>query len=106
LLIDTGREKTTVMDYRTLFEDSGILHSKTGLQITNGMYIAGYFMLLFDLTTDHSASECHTSHPESGHIRIEVLFSKALPDAVTYLFYLEYVNCVRIDEKRSVTKDF
>lgn len=45
-------EKTSVMGYRTLFETSGIHHSKSGLQITHKMYMNGYFMLLFDLTRD------------------------------------------------------
>jgi hypothetical protein len=70
------------------------------------MYIAEYFMLLFDLTPDHGAAEGHTSHPDSGHIRIEAQFKKALPDAVTCLLYLEYDNCFRVDEKRIVTTDF
>jgi hypothetical protein len=49
------------------------------------MYIADYFMLLFDLTPDRVASEGHTSHTDSGNIRIEVRFAKELPDAVTCL---------------------
>jgi hypothetical protein len=106
LHIDTGREKTTVVGYRTLFEASGIRHSNTGLQITHDKYIAGHFLLLFDLTPDHGASECHSSHQESGHIRIEAKFAKPLPEAVTCLLYLEYDNCVRIDEKRTVTTHF
>jgi hypothetical protein len=59
LHIDTGREKTIVMGYRTLFEASGIRHSDARLQITHDMFIAEYFMLLFDLTPDRGASECH-----------------------------------------------
>jgi hypothetical protein len=97
LHIDTGREKTTVMGCRMLFEASGIRYLNTGLEIIH-MYITGYFMLLFDLTTDHGAAG-HTSHPDSGHIRIEAQFKKALSDAVTCLFYLEYDNYHRIDEK-------
>jgi hypothetical protein len=71
------------MGYRTLFEASGIHHSNAGLQITHDMYIVGYFMLLLDLTPDRGASEGHTSHPDSGNIRIEIKFAKVLPDAVT-----------------------
>jgi hypothetical protein len=76
-----------------------------GLQITH-TYIAGYFMILFDLTPDHGAAEGHTSHPEDGNIRIEEQFKKPLPDAVTCLLFLEHDNCVLIDEKRIVTTDF
>jgi hypothetical protein len=70
------------------------------------MYIAGFFMLLFDLTPDHGGAEGHTSHPDSGNIRIEVKFKKALPDSITCLPYLEYDNCVHIDSSRTVTTDY
>jgi hypothetical protein len=94
------------MGYRTLFEASGIRHTKAGLQITHDMFIAGYFMLLFDLPPDRGASECHISHPTNGNIRIEARFKEALPDAVTCLLHMEYDNCVRIDKNRAVTTDF
>jgi hypothetical protein len=53
------------------------------------MFIAGYFMLLFDLTPDRGASECHTSYPTNGNIRIEAEFKEALPDTVICLLYME-----------------
>jgi len=64
LSLDTIHEKKTVMAYRTLFEGSGIHHSNSGLQITPDMYKNGYFMLLYDLTTDRATSE------GQPHIRI------------------------------------
>jgi hypothetical protein len=94
-------EKTSVMGYRTLFEGTGLHHSNSGLQITNDMYIAGYFMLLFDLTPDLAASEGHTSHPDNGSIRIELKIAKDLPDEITCLLYLGYDNSVRIDYSRT-----
>jgi len=91
------------MEYRPLFEGSGIHHSYSGLQITPEMYINGYFILLFDLTADRAASEEHTSHPDNGNVRIELKFAKALPDAFACLIYLEYYVTLLIDDKRSVT---
>ena len=61
------------------------------------MYINGYFMLLFDLTSDGGLSEGHTSHPENGNTRIELKFHKPLPEANTCLLYLELDNSVLID---------
>ena len=84
LSLHMGHEKTSVMGYRTLFAGSGIHHSNTGLLISHDMYIAGHFMLLFDLTPDLSASEAHTSLPENGAIRIELRFREALKDPVTW----------------------
>jgi len=56
LSLDMSREKTAVMEYRTLFEGSGIHHSNTGLQITPVKYINGYFMLVFDLRPNLAGS--------------------------------------------------
>jgi hypothetical protein len=71
LSLGTGHEKTSVMGNWTLFVRMGIHHSNLGLRVTNDMYIAGYFILLFDLTRNLSASESHTSHPDNGNIRNE-----------------------------------
>ena len=94
------------MGYRTLFEGSGIHHSNSGLQITNDMYINGYFMLLFDLTPDRGASEGHTSLPENGNIRVELQFSKPFSESITCLLYLEYGSTVLVNFSRKVTTDF
>ena len=99
-------EKTFVMGYRTLFEGSGIHHSNTGLQITHDMYINGFFMLLFHLAPDHAASEAHTSLSEIGNTRIDLKFSRPLPDAFTCLLYLEYDSTVLINLSRNFTTDF
>jgi hypothetical protein len=94
------------MGYGTLFEASSIHHSNAGLQITHDMYIAGYFMLLFDFIADSGASKGHFSQPDSGNIRIEFKFANAFPNAVTCLLYLEYDNCVRVDSSRSAPTDY
>jgi len=70
------------------------------------MYINGYFMLLFVLTPDRSASEGHMSHPDRGNIRVELKFSKPLPEPIKCIFYLEFENFVRIDYARNVSTDF
>lgn len=106
LTMNTGNEKTTMMGYRTLFEGSGIQHSDTGLQITHDNYINGYFTLLFDLTPEHSASEERASPSESGNIRVELKFDKAITDAVTCLLYLEHEGSIQVDKARNVTIDF
>jgi hypothetical protein len=46
LIIDPRHQKTTTVAYKTLFECSGIHHSNAGLQITNDMYINGFFKII------------------------------------------------------------
>ena len=67
------------------------------------MFVNGYIMLLFDLTTIWGVSEGHTSHPEQGNIRFEFKFAKPLPEAITCLLYLEFDNSVLINIARNFT---
>jgi len=85
LSLNMGHEKTSVKVYATLFEGIGIHHSNSGLQITHGMYINGFFMIVYDLTPDLAASVGHASPPTNGDITIDLKFAKALPEAVTCL---------------------
>jgi len=82
-------ENSSFMGYRTLFEASGIHHSKKRLKITH-MYINDLFMLLYDITPDRGESEGHMSHPENGSIRLELKFNKLLPEAITCPLYLQF----------------
>ena len=106
LTLDMSRINTAIMEYRNLFEGSGIHHSNTGLQITPVKYINGYFMLVFDLTPDLAASEGHTSDPAHGILRLQLKFAKALPYPLVCLLYLEFDNKVLIDSIRHVSTDF
>jgi len=99
-------ESTSVMGNRSFFEGSGMHHSNTGHQITPDMFIKVYFILLFVFTPDRGASEGHTSHPEQGNIRVLLKFAKTLPEAITFLLYLEFDNSVLINLARNATIDF
>jgi hypothetical protein len=101
-----GHEKTTVMTYSTVFKGSGIHHSNASNQITHDMFVNGYFMVLFDLTPDQAASEGHVSPASNGHIRLDLKFSEAFPEALNCLLYLEYDSSVRIDANRTVFIDY
>jgi hypothetical protein len=104
--MDLSSQKTSVMPYNTLFDATGIHHSDTGLPIRHDMCLNGYFMLLFDLTPDRSASASHKSHSDNGVVRIETRFAKPLPDGITCLLYMEYDNTVLIDASRTDTTDY
>jgi hypothetical protein len=93
------------MAFRTIFKGSGIHHSDADNQITHDMFVNGHFILLFDLTLDQTASEGHVSPASNGHIRLDLKFAEALPDAHNCLLYLEYDSSVRIHANRSVSID-
>ena len=60
-------------------------------------------MLLVDLSPDMASSEGHASSAESGNIRIQLKFGKALSVTETCLLYLEY-NFVRVDTLGTLKK--
>jgi len=64
--LNMSREKRSVKGYATLFEGTGLHHSKSGLQITHNMYINGFFVIVYDLTPDLAASEGHMSPLQSA----------------------------------------
>ena len=66
------------MAYSTLFEGSGIRHPNAVLRVIHRVIIAGYFMLVFDLTPDRVVSVGHISLPDQGIIRAELQFDKPL----------------------------
>jgi len=70
------------------------------------MYTNGFFMLVFDLTSDLAASEGHASDSTHGHISLDLKFRKALPEPLVCLLYLEYDGSIIIDALRTVTTDF
>jgi len=101
-----SNEKTSVIGYRTLFEGSGIHHSNSGLRITPKMFTKGFFMLVFELTPDLTASEGHASDSTHGQFSLDLKFRKALREPLVCLLYLEYDGSIIIDALRTVTTDF
>jgi hypothetical protein len=95
---NTSREKSTTLEYQTLFNGSGIHHSNSGLLFSRDLFVKGFFMLLFDLTPDGSASNGHVILPENGNIEsgIELKFDFSLTDTITGHLYLEYDGSIQI----------
>jgi hypothetical protein len=89
-----GYEKTSVMSYRTVFKGSGINYSNASNQIAHDMSVNGYFMLFFDITPDQAASEGHVSPASKGHIRLNLKFAEALPEALVFCTWSTTARCV------------
>ena len=58
------------------------------------------------MSLDRSASEGHVSLLDKGNIRVELKFDTPLSEAIACLLYLEFDNCVCIDQLRTVSADF
>lgn len=99
---ETSGKTETTRGYNTLFKGTGIHYFDRGHQITKQLYDNGYFMLVFDLTADHSY-DFNTMNPiHQGTIRIEGTFGTELPEAVTCLILCEFDGLVEIDKSKNV----
>jgi hypothetical protein len=56
-------------------------------------------MPFFDVTPDQATFEGHVSPASNGHIRLDLEFFEALPEALICLLYLEYDSSVCFDAK-------
>ena len=63
-------------------------------------------MVIFDLTPDGCDSDCHTSPPDNGNIRIELKFDEVLAEAFKILLYQEFDASIQIDRFRNVLTYF
>ena len=58
------------------------------------------------MTPDRGSLEVHTSLPQNGNIRMELQFSRPLPEAITCLMYLEYDSNLLKNFSRKFTTHF
>lgn len=92
--------------YATIFSATGLLHSPHGNLVTKDMYANGYFMVAYDLTSDHSSTkEGCSSLPNQGNIRFDARFESALTSTITCLVYMEFDATLEIDKHRNIILD-
>ena len=89
-----------------MFNAGGMQFSLNTCNISYEEYANGYCFSIFDLTPDLSASEGHLSPPQSGNLRLEVNFEKALSVPVNAILYCEYDNIIEISNSREVFTDY
>lgn len=86
--------------YNTLFRGTGICHYNQGHQITKQLYDSNYFLLIYDLTADHSHNSPFTQVLRQGTVRIELEFSTPLTEAITCIVMSEFDSMLEIDHKK------
>lgn len=100
------KSKLYITSYNTLFTQTGINFTDSGVNISREEYPNGYNFSIFDLTPDISAHESHLSAQSSGSLRLEVAFADNLNKPVTCIIFAEFSNLIEIDRHRQVTTDY
>ncbi|XP_074649071.1 uncharacterized protein LOC141904385 [Tubulanus polymorphus] len=90
--------------YFSLFTGTGILYQDKTIGITRKDYANGYFLTAFDLTPDFGFSDLAIS--KKGSLRVELEFSKPLPENINLLLYANFDEVLEITKDRTVVTDF
>ena len=98
-------EDKYIRSYMTLFEGTGMLNDNKGHGIKRTAYKDGFALYAFDLTPDMTDG-AHVDLIKHGSLRMNLQFTKELPETVNVIVYAEYDNILQIDRARNVIVDF
>ena len=76
-----------------------------GLDINKKDYKGGNCLYAYDLSADLCNSE-HFNLVKIGNTRLEIDFSKGVPENVTVVVYIEYENIIEINKNRKILFDY
>ena len=94
------KTKSYVEAYHTLFSGSGRTTSISGNGISREHFADGYCVYIFDIASNHD-TDC-TTLSKTGHTRVNIQFSEALNQPVTFLMYAQFPATLEIDHARNV----
>lgn len=100
-LID-GKTCTSNTAYYKFMKELGLYNTEKRNCITRKRYQKNFFLVCFDLTSDHNFSDMILSHVSSGNIRIEGQFEKPVDKTLTALVLTEFDGLIEIDRFRNV----
>jgi hypothetical protein len=90
-------------DYLSMFAHCGMTLCDHGNDISYDDYSKGYAIWVFDVTRDASAFSSHSSTTQSGTVRLDLKFAKALDKAVDVIVLGEFEETIEIDANRNVS---
>jgi hypothetical protein len=93
-------------EYISLFSGCGIHYSDAGNDISHEEYAKGFFLTVFDLTSDLSSNASHWQIQKNGSLRLELRFNQPLEESITIIIFSEFDNLIEIDKNRQISLDY
>ena len=81
--------------YESLFSSTGIHHVERAHTITLEIFTNGFCVLGIDLTSNREADKEHIILPCQGKVGIEAHVKKQLPEPITCIFMLNFLDISR-----------
>ncbi|GBN27014.1 Uncharacterized protein F54H12.2 [Araneus ventricosus] len=91
--------------YYSLFSGTDKFGQDQGLFISREEYINGNTLFAFNLSPDLCNGE-HLNLIKHSNLRLEIKFTKALPQTICVLIYAEFDNVIEINKTRNILYDF
>lgn len=91
--------------YQSLFLGTGKIGEDRGSFISREEYTDGNVIYAFDLSPDLCAGD-HLNLIKHSNLRLEIKFSKPLPQTVCVIVFAEFENLIEINKTRNILFDF
>lgn len=88
--------------YKTLFTVSGKDEGDYGNEINRHQYKNGYTLFSFLVDPTASTDLLYWPIPKRGHTRLDIKFSKPLPESVNVILYATFPGVFEIDANRNI----
>ncbi len=94
-----------VRSYQSLFGAIGKYGQDEGNQLSREDYLNGYTLFAFDLTPElEEGDTCSGAH--EGNLKLEIHFSKPLPNTINVIVLGEFANIIEINANREILFDY
>jgi hypothetical protein len=101
LSFDTAKQRDFISGYLALFEGTGRSGSDFGNGITPKEYASGHTLFVYNLDPEFKRGK-YLNLVKRANVRLELRFSKPLPETVNVVVYAEHPSLFEVDRARNI----
>ena len=101
LNFDTTKQRDFISGYLALFEGTGRSGSDFGNGITPKEYASGHTLFVYNLDPEFKRGK-YLNLVKRANVRLELRFSKPLPETVNVVVYAEHPSLFEVDRSRNI----
>ena len=101
LSFDTSKQRDFISGYLALFEGTGRSGSDFGNGITPKEYASGHTLFVYNLDPEFKRGK-YLNLVKRANVRLELRFSKPLPETVNVVVYAEHPSLFEVDRARNI----
>jgi hypothetical protein len=95
-------DRTIIPAFNNMFEVTDKWLQDSGIQISRSEFAARYAMYCFEIEPNFGDDGTYLHLLKQGSVHLEVQFSSALGDAISFIVYTEYPGYFEINAARDI----